>query len=163
MKYKNPITRYEDIVDYYKSIKSLENLTFARVKAGMFNQKEAFETLKEKRKNIEKQYSKILNPDDRYLFKNIENLESFLSDCGHFSKKEIKKNLQHEMEHYNEALKQGLSPSGFLCWLCKDEDGLEYVISTQVEINYLLDSKIYQKISHAPSEPSYIDLMATSK
>ena len=162
MEYNKPITKLEDIIYYYREIKSLENLTFARLDTGILNKKTAFEALKEKRKDIETKYAGLLNPEDKYIFDNIEDLGSFLAESGCFSQAHIENSLEHELEHSTEIVRQGYKTAGFDCWLCMDQNEVTYAISTRVQvgIDNLPSHDAYKNISHAPSEPSIIDLMS---
>ncbi len=160
MGYKNPTTKYQDVVDYYKRIKSLENLTFARIEAGVLDREKAFESLKQGGKKINEDYAKLLNPSDCYFFKKIGELELFLRECDLFSKADIKDILDHEDKHYNEAIRQGYKQTGFRCWLALDKGNIEYIVTTCIRAYSMPTHDKYKKISRAPTKLSVIDEMS---
>ncbi|MFH0831588.1 MAG: hypothetical protein V1886_01860 [archaeon] len=153
-----PKTRFSDLVEFYKEIKAMENLTFARLLSGVFDEDKSLLFMKEQRKITEERYEKLLNPNDRYSFESLGKLKYFLESCG-FDKKQVQTSIEHEKEHYREALIYGFNNGGFACWLVKNKGKLDYVCSTQIAAKTIPGINVYRKISHAPKKPSFIDEM----
>ncbi|MFH1249157.1 MAG: hypothetical protein V1660_03325 [archaeon] len=154
-----PKTRLEDIIEFYKEVKSNENLAFARIKAGIFDKNSALSFLKEKRYDSQKKYSNILCLDDRHEFSSLRMLRKFLQQNG-FDDKRINDSLKHERAHYLEALAQGFYAQGFLCWLVNDSGKKDYVCSTRISCYTMPSHDAYKKASKAPKNLSIIDTIA---
>ena len=122
----NPKTRFSDLVEFYKEIKTMENLTFARLMAGSLDEDKALFFLKQKKREIEARYSNKLCKEDKYEFQSLNKMEAFLEKNG-FGNDEIKKAVEHEREHYREILSNGLNVKEFLCWLVDDKSEKKYV------------------------------------
>jgi hypothetical protein len=157
MTYQQPNTRLEDLVDFYNSIKSQENLAFARISSGA-DEDETFKALKNMRAEIERQYARVLDHQDKYSFKTLEELKKFLESTGQFSQEEISEAVDHEQEHQDAARNLGYRIDGFSCWLALAEDeSVRHVITTSVALDRMIPAKDYKIIATAPRYPGRFD------
>jgi len=158
-KIRKPTTKLEDVVNFYKEIKATENLAYARLKAGVFDENEAFSFRKGQRKKILERYEKLLELKDCYFFKSLSKLKLFMNN--YFDSKDVGKIIEHEKRHYQQAKKEGYKPAGFLCWLALNADNkIDYICSTRIHINKMMRYDAYIKIVKASKKMSYIDRMS---
>lgn len=157
MKFIYPTTKHKDLFNYYNDLSCHKNEFFARVSAG-FNQDKMFEILKIKTEETKKEYSKYLNWEDRYLFRQSNELEKFLLETNWFSSSEIKESIEHENEHYQKIKELAYILEGFCCWLCLDSKNKSfYELSLKVIVTKPMSYENYKKISLAPKNPGYFD------
>ncbi|MBS3090289.1 hypothetical protein J4433_00785 [Candidatus Pacearchaeota archaeon] len=154
-----PKTRFSDLVEFYKEVKAMENLAFARLMAGIFDEDKALFFLKQKKREIENKYSKMLYEEDKYIFPSLGKMRKFLEKNG-FVTGRINESVKHESAHYREALSNGFNIRGFLCWLAIDNGKKDYICSTQIAAYKMPAYDAYKKASNAPKNLSIIDRMA---
>jgi len=153
-------TKLEDIVAYYTDIKAQENLAFIRVSCGS-DKSEMFRYLKEKRREIDKRYERILKQQDCYSFKGLDELMNFLCSTDLFPTKEIINRTLHEQKHSNEAIARGYKVNIYQCWLCLNrENKPDYVTVTQIKTLKLPPEEDYRAITAAPTDQSIIDSLS---
>jgi len=155
-----PTTKLEDLAAYYSDIKAQENLAFIRVECGS-NKFEIFKYLKEKRREIDKKYEQVLNPQDCYSFRGLDKVLKFLDKTPSFPRMEAITKVIHEQQHAKEARKRGYKINAYKCWLCLDEDNKPYyVLITQVKTSKFPSEKDYRAITAAPEDQSIIDMLS---
>lgn len=157
---KNPRTNLEDLVEFYKEIKAMENLAFARLKAEIFTEKAALSYLKGQMQFIKTRYHRTISYDDCYDFPSLHEMKSFLKSTGYFSNHDIKDAIKHEESHFNAASKEGFRVDGFRCWLAKCNKKISYVCATRIAVTGMPAHDTYKKISNSPHQPSFIDKFA---
>ena len=172
--FKQPTTKLEDIVEFYKSKKSEINTFYARIESNnesliktnikqqLINNKKILDHYIKRIKEINNEYKTKLNTEDQYDFNNINQLEEFLINNQLFDKNKIKLIINHEKQHVNKAKELNYHIIGFTCWLGINKDNkLDYAILTRINAitdqNNFMKKEDYKKISLAPDKPSFLD------
>jgi hypothetical protein len=157
LSFKYPKTKLIDLYEFYKSIKCEENVYFARIQAGI-NENKVLTHFINRINTIKKEYKDLLHKEDNYKFKNLNSLEIFLLSTNLFSRKEIKEDILHEEEHEKEIRKRGYQNYNFGCWLCLENNNPNYVLYVSlIAKTKIISIEDYKAITLAVKNPSTID------